>query len=268
MVVGASGAGKSTLTRALAALRLPGVVCHHFDTIGVPPPEEIAANFGDGAAWQAWALDQWVRRLVRNDDGAALAVLDAQVRPHAALDALRRHGVECGRVVLVDCAYDERNARLRGPRVQPELATPDMDCFAAYMRGQADALGLPVLDTTGRPAAACLDELRHHCEELLAAPATTPPMDGSADDEFLEDFGAALTDEQIQRLLALARAVEDRELRLLLKQYLTLRRATRWLVAEVDGASDLAGLRAGEGVRFARFCAGTETSDGADAHGS
>jgi hypothetical protein len=170
VVVGASGAGKSTLTRALAALGLPGVVCYYFDTIGVPPPGEIVARFGDGAGWQAWALDQWVQRLARNEDGAALSVLDAQVRPHAALDALRRHGIVRGRVVLVDCAYAERNARLRGPRGQPELATPDMDCFAAYMRGQADALALPVLDTTGRPPAASLAELRRHCEELLAAP--------------------------------------------------------------------------------------------------
>jgi hypothetical protein len=177
VVVGASGAGKSTLTRALAALGMPGVVCHHFDTIGVPAAEEIAARFGDGAAWQGWALDQWVRRLVRNDDGATLATLDAQVRPHSALDALQRHGVMHGRVVLVDCSYSERNARLRGPRGQPELATPDMDCFAAYMRGQADALGLPVLDTTGRPVAACLAELRRHCDELLAAAGSATATD-------------------------------------------------------------------------------------------
>lgn len=168
VVVGASGAGKSTLTRGLAALRLPGVVCYAFDTIGVPSAAEIAAQFGDGAAWQAWALDQWITRLARNDDGAALAVLDAQVRPHAALEALRQQNVTRRRVVLVDCGYHERNARLRGPRGQPELATPDMDCFAAYMRGQADALGLDILNTTGRDVAACIAELRRHAEELLA----------------------------------------------------------------------------------------------------
>ena len=169
VLVGASGAGKSTLTRELAALALPGVTCRHFDTLGVPTSEEIAARFGGGEAWQAWALDQWMQRLARNDDGSALAVLDAQVRPHAALLALRQHDIAHGRVVLVDCGYAERNARLCGPRGQPELATPDMDCFAAYMRGQADALGLPILDTTGRAEGACLAELRRHAEELLAS---------------------------------------------------------------------------------------------------
>jgi energy-coupling factor transporter ATP-binding protein EcfA2 len=167
VVVGASGAGKSTLTRGLDRLGLPGVVCYYFDQIGVPSPTEIVERFGDGAGWQAWALDQWMERLARNDDGARLAVLDAQVRPHAAVEALRRHGIIRGRVVLVDCGYDERNARLRGPRGQPELATPDMDCFAAYMRGQADALGLPILNTTARDEATCLVELRQHVAELL-----------------------------------------------------------------------------------------------------
>jgi hypothetical protein len=167
VVVGASGAGKSTLTRALAALDLRGVVCHHFDSIGVPAAEEIEARFGGGAAWQAWALDQWMERLARNDDNADLSVLDAQVRPHAALVAMRQHELTLGRVVLVDCEYAERNARLRGPRGQPELATPDMDCFAAYMRGQADALDLPILDTTTRTPDACLAELRRHADDLL-----------------------------------------------------------------------------------------------------
>ena len=169
VVVGASGAGKSTLTRGLAALGLPGVTCHHFDTLGVPTPKEIAARFGGGEAWQAWALDQWMRRLARNDDASALAVLDAQVRPHAAVLALNQHNIARRRVVLVDCGYAERNARLRGPRGQPELATPDMDCFAAYLRGQADALDLPIIDTTGRPEGACLAELRRHAEGLLAS---------------------------------------------------------------------------------------------------
>jgi predicted kinase len=169
VVVGASGAGKSTLTRGLAALGLPGVTCHHFDTLGVPTPEEIAARFGGGEVWQAWALDQWMQRLARNDDDTALAVLDAQVRPHAAVVALRQHNIARGRVVLVDCGYAERNARLRGARGQPELATADMDCFAAYMRGQADALDLPIIDTTGRPEETCLVELLRHTEGLLAS---------------------------------------------------------------------------------------------------
>lgn len=53
-----------------------------------------------------------------------------------------------GMIALVDCTPAVRHARLVGRRGQPELVTPDMDAWAVYLRGQADALGLPVLDTT------------------------------------------------------------------------------------------------------------------------
>ena len=109
--------------RWLGELGVPGVGCYHFDTIGIPSAAEISARFGSGEAFQAWALDEWISRLARNDDRVAVAVLDASVRPRAARDALARHGIARGAVVLVDCAYAERNARLRGPRGQPELAT-------------------------------------------------------------------------------------------------------------------------------------------------
>lgn len=170
VVTGASGAGKTTLVRRLAALGLPGVGCYEFDTIGIPADAEIAARFGSGEAFQAWALDAWVARLARNEDRVRVAVLDAQVRPRAALDALGRRGIARGAVVLVDCAYDERNARLRGPRGQPELATARMDGWAAYLRGQADALGVPVLDTTTASVDEGVAALRAHVAALLGAP--------------------------------------------------------------------------------------------------
>ncbi len=148
MVVGASGAGKTTLVRELEQRSLPDVGCYYFDTIGIPSNEEIVSRFGDGLAFQDWALDQWLERLTRNEDRVRMAILDAQVRPTSVHEAMRRHRIERGRVVLVDCACAERNARLRGERGQPELATPMMDTWAAYLRGQADALGLAIIDTT------------------------------------------------------------------------------------------------------------------------
>jgi adenylylsulfate kinase-like enzyme len=166
VVTGASGAGKTTLVRRLAALGLPGVGCYEFDTIGIPSEEEIRARFGDGAGFQRWALGEWVARLARNADGVRVAVLDAQVRPRAARGALARHGVQVGGVVLVDCDYAERNARLRGPRGQPELATAQMDGWAAYLRGQADALGLPVIDTS-RPIDEAVTELTSIAQALV-----------------------------------------------------------------------------------------------------
>jgi energy-coupling factor transporter ATP-binding protein EcfA2 len=166
VVTGASGAGKSTLVRGLSGLELPGVGCYEFDSIGVPSPEEMERVWGGGEQWQAAMADQWIERLLRNDDGVEVAVLDGQIRPSTLREVFAQRGVRLGRIVLVDCGHDERNARLRGPRGQPELACGQMDSWAAYLTGQAHALGLPILNTNGRSVDDGVTELAAHVREL------------------------------------------------------------------------------------------------------
>jgi hypothetical protein len=139
VVTGASGAGKTTVVTALAARNIAGVTCAFFDSVGVPPPEEMPLD------WQEKTTTEWIRRLARNP--ADIAVLDGQTRPTFALRAFTEIGVR-GSFVLLDCAREVRKARLVA-RGQPELATDDMHAWAAYLCGQADALGLPVIDTSG-----------------------------------------------------------------------------------------------------------------------
>ena len=165
VLTGASGAGKTTLVTALRALGPPGVGCYHFDSVGVPSPEEMTRLYGGGEQWQAAMTEQWIARLMGNDDGVRVAVLDGQVRPSVVRHHMERLGARSWRIVLADCGHAERNARLHGPRGQPELATRDMDCWAAYLRGQADALGLHVLDTA-RPVEVALAELAVLAGEL------------------------------------------------------------------------------------------------------
>lgn len=165
ILTGASGAGKTTLVNGLRALGQPGVGCYFFDSIGVPSPEEMARDFGGGEQWQSAMTEQWIERLMRNDDGVRVAVLDGQVKPGMARGHLERLGARRWQIVLADCEHAERNARLRGDRAQPELANPQMDSWAAYLRGQADALGLHVIDTS-RPLAATVAELAALAEGL------------------------------------------------------------------------------------------------------
>jgi energy-coupling factor transporter ATP-binding protein EcfA2 len=172
VVTGASGAGKTTLVNALDALRLPGVGCYFFDSIGVPSPEEMERDFGGGEEWQSAMTEQWIARLLRNEDAVRVAVLDGQVRPSMMREHLERMGARRWRIVLADCGHAERNARLHGPRAQPELATGDMDCWAAYLRGQADALGLHVLDTS-QPVDAAVAELAGLVQELARTDRTS-----------------------------------------------------------------------------------------------
>lgn len=139
IVTGASGAGKTTVVTRLAERNLAGVTCAFFDSVGVPPPDKMPPD------WQEKATNEWIQRLARAP--ADVAVLDGQTRPTFALRAFAEAGVR-GSVVVIHCAREVRKSRLVA-RGQPELATDDMHAWAAYLCGQADALGFPVIDTSG-----------------------------------------------------------------------------------------------------------------------
>ncbi len=157
MVTGASGAGKTTLVRALETRALAGVSCHYLDALGIPSAEVMERDYGGGAAWQEATTRIWIERLSSLTN--RVAVLDGQTRPSAVRAAFRDAGLDHGAIVLIDCAGGERYRRLAGPRGQPELASEEMDTWAAYLRGQADALDLPIIDTTSLTPEAALDQL-------------------------------------------------------------------------------------------------------------
>ena len=165
-IVGASGVGKTTVLQALRERRLPSVGCYSFDSIGVPPPEVMHRDFGGPEHWQAAMTDRWIERLAGNEDGVDVAVLEGQTRPSFLKSAFARCDVQRADMVLLDCSPEVRNARLHGPRAQPELATPRMDSWAAYLRGQADALGITVYDTAGMEPASVADALTRHIDAL------------------------------------------------------------------------------------------------------
>lgn len=168
-VIGASGAGKTAAVRAIDARRIPLVRCHYFDSIGVPTPEVMDRDWGGGERWQEEMTKQWIDRLAVNADGAALAVLDGQTRPTFIQPHLARAGVRNARVLLLDCAASVRNARLRGSRGQPDLATERMDAWAGYLRGQAEALGLRIIDTSHLSVERVADILEEEIAALLRA---------------------------------------------------------------------------------------------------
>jgi hypothetical protein len=161
LVTGASGVGKTTAVEAVAARARPGVAVFHFDRIGVPDAETLEREYGSGAAWRASALGRWMDRL--RGEPAPVAVLDGQVEP--ALVEGRRDGDRTAAAVLLDCERGVREARLRG-RGRPELASHEMHAWAAYLRGQADALGIPVIDTTGRTPEEVADALEARMRTL------------------------------------------------------------------------------------------------------
>jgi hypothetical protein len=170
-VIGASGAGKTAAVRAIDARRIRFVRCHYFDSIGVPTPEVMEREWGGGERWQEEMTKQWIDRLAANADGAALAVLDGQTRPTFIQPYLAQVGVRHARILLLDCAASVRNARLREFRGQPELVTERMDAWAAYLRGQAEALGLRIIDTSRLSVERVADILEEEIAALLRANA-------------------------------------------------------------------------------------------------
>jgi hypothetical protein len=169
VVTGASGVGKTSSVSALEARAHSGTACFYFDSIGVPTPEIIERDFGTGERWQADATNRWIARLVTEGSPATVNVLDGQTRPSFVRAALARASHLRSQIVLLDCDPEVRLARLVS-RGHGNLATPQMDTWAAYLRGQADALDLPVIDTSRLSTESVADALQALVETLRARP--------------------------------------------------------------------------------------------------
>jgi len=159
VLTGASGAGKTTLALKLNDLGIPGVKGFNCDRVKIESDEM--------ADPQADVLRYWISHLSQAETGIELAVLDTQIRPHRALEVLSQAAVNYAQIVLVDCDPVKRNERLHMDRGQPELANPRMDCWAAYLRGQADALSLSIIDTSNDSIDKSLVELELLVKDLL-----------------------------------------------------------------------------------------------------
>ncbi len=158
VLTGASGAGKTTLTLKLNELAIPGVKGFNCDRVKI---EEASTDR------QADKLLYWISHLRQAETGIELAVLDTQIRPHRAQEVLSQAAINYAQIVLVDCDPVKRNERLHLERGQPELANHQMDCWAAYLRGQADALKLSIIDTSNDTIDKCLIELESLVRNLL-----------------------------------------------------------------------------------------------------
>jgi hypothetical protein len=166
VVTGASGAGKTATVQALEARGIAGVRCFYFDSIGVPSSDVMVRNHGGVEQWQEAATVEWLARLSDLPSDVTVAVLDGQVRPSFVVGAKAHAASRSVHAVLLDCAADVRADRLHVRR-QPQLANARMDQWAAYLRGQADAFRLPVIDTTLLTVAEAAEKLNLIVRELV-----------------------------------------------------------------------------------------------------
>ena len=174
VVTGASGAGKTATVKELQARGVPGVQCFHFDSAGVPAIEIMERNHGSAEQWQASMTNHWLARLAALGSDVRVAVLDAQTRPSTVFAAPGAGEAWRAHVVLFDCSAGVRAERLRGPRGQPELVDARMDQWAAYLRREADTLGLSVIDTSRLTVAEAADRLESLVLRLAASCGAAP----------------------------------------------------------------------------------------------
>lgn len=165
-ITGASGVGK---TSALASVRerieprvLPTL---HFDSLGVPPADEMHLGWESPRAWQKAMTWHWVRTAITVYRTRPLVFLEGQFDPQYALAACTANGMRF-KIALLDIDTSTRAQRL-ARRDQPELATDEMTTWAAYLRETTAQYGGVIVDAS--PALdAVVDRLCELALELVS----------------------------------------------------------------------------------------------------
>lgn len=151
ILTGASGSGKTAIAEAIRTGRPDLAEVLHFDSIGVPSPEERLA-WGSEGAWQRAMTLNWMDRIAARiaavRGGHRPVLFEGQMRLAFVREGLLAAGITDARVILVDCDDATRTRRLLTERAQPELANPDMMTWAEFLRREAKGAGCEVLDTS------------------------------------------------------------------------------------------------------------------------
>lgn len=160
ILTGASGAGKTTLARHLTEVSSDPVRVLFFDSIGVPSLKDMIADFGSGEAWQRIHTLHWMARIRTLLSGQIPVLFEGQMRIQFIEEALAAQHIESARIVLVDCDDATRRTRLHRDRGQPHLANAEMMNWARYLRAEAMARHLEILDTGQQSVEECLSRIR------------------------------------------------------------------------------------------------------------
>ncbi len=148
ILTGASGSGKTAIAEAIARDHAGRLAVYHFDSIGIPSLDAMVRDHGSPEAWQRDKTIEWVARLAPQAHKGKAILFEGQMRPSFVIEAALTARIDDYHLILVDCDDATRTHRLSAQRGQPEFADANMMNWAAYLRREAQASGLEILDTS------------------------------------------------------------------------------------------------------------------------
>jgi len=168
ILFGASGSGKTTIARAIQDRYSGDTEVFYFDRIGVPPAEQMIAEYGSGEGWQRAKTIEWMSKLAQIAKTGCKLVFEGQTRLSFLADGAVAAGGLDYLPILVDCDDETRSRRLLVERKQPDLANDDMMNWARYLRREAKQSGCEILDTSSLS----LDESVSYVMARLSGPTS------------------------------------------------------------------------------------------------
>jgi shikimate kinase len=147
---GASGVGKTSIVEKLKAQYHSSDNCAfvHFDSIGVPSPEEMIEQAGSGEKWQELTTYRWIEKITVECQDKKVVVIEGQVNLDFVEAACHKFEIARYLIVLIDCDWETIRERLVHNRQQPDLVNQDMKNWATFLRKQAQRKNLPIIDTS------------------------------------------------------------------------------------------------------------------------
>src|SRR3990167_1982709 len=91
-IIGASGSGKTTTLKQFEKVLPKHCILIHFDSIGVPPFEEMEKEYGSIEEWQRIKTIDWVKKISEENLSSSNVIFDAQIRPSFIKEACDLYG--------------------------------------------------------------------------------------------------------------------------------------------------------------------------------
>src|SRR5262245_52932570 len=103
VLTGASGSGKTAIARAIEARHADRVAILHFDSIGIPSPDRMIAEFGSPEEWQRANTVEWMANIARMPRRRPNVLFEGQARIAFLNDAIAAADLRDQRIGLGDC---------------------------------------------------------------------------------------------------------------------------------------------------------------------